>query len=100
MNFEAYFGILTILSIALLIIVSYKGFLYDITKEDIDKKYKKNHSIAWRNGRFWFSIPRIIIDNLENKEIQKKKKDYNKFSIIFWTIVLMTVIIYLKSGIH
>ena len=100
MKLEDTFGILVIINIAFLVIVNYKGFAYDTYKEEIDKKYKNNHSIDWKYGKFWLAIPRIITENSENKKIQIKKKEYNRASISFWISVMISTIIYFTSGMN
>jgi hypothetical protein len=88
------FALLTIIELGLFIATSLKGAIYDGLKEDIDKKYLKNHSFSIKYGKFRFSIPRYINEKTENKSLIKAAKIYNKYSIFFWTNMILLIIIY------
>jgi hypothetical protein len=91
---QGLFTIMTILEIGLLVMTSLKGAIYDGLKEDIDKKYTDNHSFSLKYGRFRFSIPRFINEKTENKELIAAAKIYNRYSLFFWTNLVLLIIIY------
>lgn len=97
MSSDTIIGFLAVLLIVFIIVGSYKGFLYDILKEEIDKKYNENHSIVWKYNRLRFSIPRFINDSSENVEVQKRKKEYNRISALFWITAITILIISFKN---
>lgn len=80
--------------LALTIVINHYGLIYDVTKEKFDKNYKGNHSIKWKNGKFWFSIPSFINDKSDISEINRIKNKYNKNSIAFWIVIASIIIIY------
>jgi len=88
------FAILIIIELALLIMTSLKGAIYDGIKEDLDKKYTDNHSFSLKYGRFRFSIPRYINEKTRNKELVTSAKIYNRYSLFFWTNLVLLIIIY------
>lgn len=78
---------------ALLVVVNSKGAIYDNLMRDYNKKYSKNHSISFRNHRFHFSIPWFIGDSNNNEKIISAKNEYNKYSISFWVILILTILL-------
>ena len=91
---QGLFTILTIVEIGLLVTTSLKGAVYDGLKEDFDKKYTDNHSFSLKYGRFRFSIPRYINEKTRNKELVTSAKIYNRYSLFFWTNLVLLIIIY------
>jgi len=91
---QGLFALLMILEIAILIMTSLKGAVYDLLKEDIDKNYSGNHSFSLKNCRFGFSIPRFINEKTDDKQLITASKIYNNYSILFWANMILLIVIY------
>ncbi len=94
LNYNNLLQIVVFIPIVLFFIVNHKGLLYDAIQEKYDMNYKGSHSISWRNGRMWFSLPGYIFDKIDNIEIKRIKISYNKMSVAFWITTAITIILY------
>lgn len=93
--YESFRGLLCLIPICLFFTVNLFGMRYNAVSEKYNKSYLRNHSITGRNGRFWFSIPGFISSKVDNTEIEKAKKNYNRLSVCFWISVVIVVMLFI-----
>ena len=87
-------GILGIYPFIIFIQISFKGILYDEARKRIDSKYSGNHSFNFKNGKFRFSLPFLIISNVENNDVKRVRKEFNKIVIRFWIVTIILIVVY------
>lgn len=94
-KFEIVTRLFSVIPVFLFVLSNIYGMRYDAVSEKYNKNYKGNHSVVWKNGRLWCSIPRYIFEKNITTEIEKAKRDYNKLSVLFWITTPITFILVL-----
>jgi hypothetical protein len=94
-KYESLLQILIFIPIVMIFVVNHKGMLYDALCEKFNKCTKTNHTISWRNGKFWLAIPAYIFSKTDNIEIEKARTGYNTMSVLFWVTSLIVAILYM-----
>ncbi len=94
-KFEILTRLFSVIPVFLFVLSNIYGMRYDAVSEKYNKNYKGNHSVVWKNGRLWCSIPRYIFEKNTISEIDRAKRDYNRLSAIFWILTGITIILFL-----
>lgn len=94
-NFEIITRLLSVAPVFLFVLCNIYGMRYDAVSEKYNKNYKGNHSVIWKNSKLWCSIPSYIFEKNTIAEIERTKRDYNRFSVMFWIITGITIILFL-----
>lgn len=94
-KFEIITRLFSVVPVLLFVLCNIYGMRYDAVSEKYRKNYKGNHSVIWKNGKLWCSIPGYIFEINTITEIERAKRDYNRLSVIFWISTGITIILFL-----
>lgn len=80
--------------IALIIILPFKGILYDDAKKKEDPKYKGNHSFSYSNGQVSFPFPIFVNTKNKTSNTNKYARKFNLIVFNIWLTALLLLILY------